>query len=378
MGTGLLNCHCQCHYYANKEMTFNIPIKDNRINIEKENNKLNQNLFETIDRKNIFFDNKKFSNLISEKILFYMKNNRLNYKSFQFSILDLSKYNPIELLNNNVYIGDIKDDNKMEGYGIYIINDKKVIVEGIWKKGCLIYGRIFFSNDDIYEGEISQSLPNGTGKFFFGNGDIYKGDFILGEITGKGIYIFEDKTYYCGCLKNGVFNGEGSMNWINGDEYHGIFSDSTLNIKGKIFNDLLCEKYIGLFENNEFHGKGIYSYQNGDIYEGNFEYGIRSGKGKYKMKNGIEFFGLWDKDSPNGEGVISSSKFKIKGIWKNGVKVEILEILEGNNSNIDLKNVDLNIKTSKRKIIPSSLPHLNINDKTVISQYVLTSDVNKE
>ena len=61
MGTGLLNCHCQCHYYANKEMTFNIPIKDNRINIEKENNKLNQNLFETIDRKNIFFDNKKFS-----------------------------------------------------------------------------------------------------------------------------------------------------------------------------------------------------------------------------------------------------------------------------------------------------------------------------
>ena len=95
-----------------------------------------------------------------------MKNNRLNYKSFQFSILDLSKYNPTELHKNNVYIGDIKDDNKMEGYGIYIINDKKVIVEGIWKKGCLIYGRIFFSNDDIYEGEISQSLPNGTGKFF--------------------------------------------------------------------------------------------------------------------------------------------------------------------------------------------------------------------
>ena len=375
---GLLNCHFQCHYYPDKEVTYNIPIQNNRNNIDNENNKLIHDFFKTIDRNNLFFDDKKFSNLISEKILCYMKNNRLNYKSFQFSILNLSKYNPFELSDGNIFFGDIKYDYKMEGYGIYIINDKKVIVEGIWKKGCLIYGRIFFSNDDIYEGEISQSLPNGVGKFIFENGDIYKGDFILGEITGKGIYIFNDKTYYCGYIKNGVFNGEGSMSWINGDEYHGTFSDSTLNNKGKIFNDLLCEKYTGFFENNEFHGKGIYRYQNGDIYEGNFEYGIRRGNGKYKMKNGFEFSGMWDRDTPNGEGIISCEKFTIKGIWKDGIKNQILELLEGNNSNIDLKNIDLNIKTSKRQIIPSSLSHLNINDKTVISQYVLTSDVNEE
>ena len=83
--------------------------------------------------------------------------------------------------------------------------------------------------------------------------------------------------------------------------------------------------------------------------------------------------GNWDKDLPNGEGIIFSDKLKIKGKWKDGIKVEILEVLERSKDKIDIKNMDLNIKISKRKIIPSSLPHLSINDKTQISVCELVS-----
>ena len=375
---GALNCNCQCHYYLKSEYSFfeNLPKEENK----KDNEiiKLNQNIpKETVDSK-YFFEIPKFSNLISEKILSYIKNNKLSYKSYIYSLSKLSKSDPIELPDGNIFFGDLNIDNEIDGYGIYILKTKNIITEGIWKKGNIIFGRIFFPNDDIYEGELTQSIPHGKGIFLFAKGDIYKGDFILGEITGKGTYFFEDKTYYCGDFTKGAFNGEGSMKWINGVEYHGIFSNSCLDIKGKIFSDLLQEKYTGNFSNNEFNGNGIYKYQNGDIYDGNFENGLRRGKGNYKVKNGLEFLGNWEEDLPNGEGIIFCGKLKIKGKWKDGIKTEIFEILEGNKDIIDIENMDLNIKASKRKIIPSSLAHLCANDLTEISQYELVTNPNFE
>ena len=375
---GSLNCNCQCHYYLKSEYSFFENLAKEENNKDNEIIKLNQNIPKEPTNSKYFFKISKFSNLISEKIISYIKNHKLNYKSFIFSLSELSKSDPIELPDGNIFFGDLNIDNEIDGYGIYILKTKNIITEGIWKKGNIIFGRIFFPNDDIYEGELTQSIPHGKGIFLFSKGDIYKGDFILGEITGKGTYFFEDKTYYCGDFTKGAFNGEGSMKWTNGVEYHGIFSNSCLDIKGKIFSDLLQEKYTGNFSNNEFNGNGIYKYQNGDIYDGNFENGLRRGKGNYKVKNGLEFLGNWEEDLPNGEGIIFCGKLKIKGKWKDGIKTEIFEILEGNKDIIDIENMNLNIKASKRKIIPSSLAHLCANDLTEISQYELVTNPNFE
>ena len=375
---GALNCNCQCHYYLKSEYSFFENLAKEENNKDNEIIRINQKIpKEMVDSKN-FFKTSKLSNLIGEKILSYIKNNKLNYKSYNFSLSELSNSDPIELPDGNIILGNININNEVEGYGIYILKPKNIITEGIWKNGSIFFGRIFFPNDDIYEGELTQSMPHGKGIFLFAKGDIYKGDFILGEITGKGTYFFEDKTYYCGDFTKGAFNGEGSMKWTNGVEYHGIFSNSCLDIKGKIFNDLLHEKYTGNFSNNEFNGNGIYKYQNGDIYDGNFENGLRRGKGNYKVKNGLEFLGNWEEDLPNGEGIIFCDKLKIKGKWKDGIKTEIFEILEGNKDIIDIENMDLNIKASKRKIIPSSLAHLCANDLTEISQYELETNPNLE
>ena len=375
---GLLNCNCQVHYYPTLETTFVAVNKNEKGKVNNINNKLTKNFNNKEIDPYEFLKSSKYSNLINEKILNYITKNKFNYKFNTFSFSYLFNTKPFEFPEGNIFFGNIKENKGMEGYGLYILKNKNVIVEGIWKKGNLIFGRIFFPNEDIYEGEITQSMPNGRGKIFYANGDIYKGDFKFGEITGKGTYIYEDKTYYCGDLTTGIFNGEGSMKWSNGVEYHGIFYDSSLNIKGKIYNDILGEKFIGNFENNEFNGNGIYKYQNGDIYEGNFVYGLRSGKGIYKIFKGIEYIGMWENDLPNGEGEVKYNKYKIKGKWKDGIKTEIIEILEGDKNILDLENIDLNIKTSQRKIIPSSLPHLNTNIKTEISEYVLLNNVKIE
>lgn len=371
---GILNCRYECHYYLKDETSLTKKLKKGEVNKNRPIIQINPNFPKKLNNFPYIFDISKYSDLLDEKIVSYIKNNKLNYKSYSCYISNEFNPNPNQFPNGNIFIGKINSNNEIEGYGIYIFKDKKIIIEGIWEKGDIVFGRIFFPEDDIYEGELSHLMPHGKGQFLLSNGDIYKGDFVLSEMTGKGTYIFSDKTYYCGDFTNGAFNGEGSMKWTNGDEYHGIFSDSCLNGKGKIFNDLISEKYIGNFENNEFNGDGIYKYQNEDKYEGNFENGIRKGKGTYTLQNGTEFQGTWDKDLPNGEGVIFYKKMKIKGIWKDGKKVRILEILERNKNIKNIENINLDIKTCKRKIIPSSLPHLSINEKTEISQYVLMTE----
>ena len=79
---------------------------------------------------------------------------------------------------------------QMEGYGIYFLNDNKIITEGVWIKGDIIYGRIFLTNGDIYVGDMKNSLQDGKGKYIFANKDIYERDFKQEDMTGKGILTF--------------------------------------------------------------------------------------------------------------------------------------------------------------------------------------------
>jgi hypothetical protein len=368
---GALNCNCQCHYYLKSEYSFfeNLPKEENK----KDNEiiKLNQNIpKETVDSK-YFFEIPKFSNLISEKILSYIKNNKLSYKSYIFSLSKLSKSDPIELPDGNIFFGNLNIDNEIDGYGIYILKSKSIITEGIWKKGNIIFGRIFFPNDDIYEGEIENSQPHGTGIFYKANNEIYKGTFVEGEIDGKGTYIYSDKSFYCGEIKKGIFNGEGSMKWNDGTEYHGNFKNSYLNGKGKMFNNILKEKYVGNFDKNEFNGNGVYTYKNGDIYEGNFEYGMRKGKGVYTRNDNVIFDIIWNDDLPNGNGIVKYNGNQLKGSWRNGNFLGKKQIIKGNINNFN--KIDLNFKQNKRLLQPNQLPHLAINDEKDSGQYIIGS-----
>ena len=354
-----------------KKSSTNQPISRNNYNYLKNIN--NDLINEAVERKialGTYLDISEYKKIINEQILNYIKTHRLNYQEYFPSTINTYKSNPIKCPNGNIYYGNWNSEGEMEGYGIYFIKDKNITTEGVWKKGNIIYGRIFFPNYDIYEGYMKNSSPHGKGTITFMNKEIYKGDFVNGEMTGKGTFIFKDKSSYSGSIKEGIFNGEGSMKWIDGTEYHGNFLDSTLNGKGKIFNDNLKEKYDGNFYKNEFDGYGIYYYKNGDIYVGNFENGLKEGKGKYKRNDNVEFDANWDNDLLNGKGIITFNTDKLEGFWRNGNIIR-KEIIKGT---IDVfRELDLNLKPIKRSLNPSSLQYLNNYDNK-ISQFTVGTE----
>lgn len=329
-------------------------------------NKMKSNLEKKMPEIGKFIPVNDFKQLIHQSIYDYIQTKKLNFQKYIPSNVSTFQADPIQFNNNNIYYGNWNENCEMEGYGIYYLSDKKVITEGIWLKGNIVFGRIFFVSGDIYEGEMKNSVPDGKGKISFANGESYKGDFKQGEMTGTGIFIFSDRTEYNGCIENGIFNGKGKMKWENGTEYEGNFVDSSLSGNGVITN-MQREKYKGSFERNEFNGEGIYYYNNGDEYEGNFEFGVKRGKGTYRRNDKVVFEGIWNDDLPNGNGIIIYEGNKLKGFWRNGALVGNTEILEGNIEIFD--NIDKDIKPNKISIFPSSLSHLAIADSNV-SQFI--------
>jgi hypothetical protein len=376
------NCNCIVHYYktdneanfANKDNVSDISYKDilSQQTVKQKDDFFSNNLKTTNIEKKIpsfcsLLTIADFQKLIQENILNYIETHRFNYQEYSTIDTNIYKSNPVEFTNGNIYYGSWNIDGEMDGYGLYLIKSKDVLIEGIWRKGSNIYGRIFFPNNDIYEGDIMNSIPHGKGVILFSNGEIYKGDFDKGEMSGKGTFIYVDKSYYSGKIKNGVFDGKGSMKWNNGTEYHGNFCNSILSGKGKMYNNSTGEKYIGFFDKNEFNGEGIYTYQNGDVFQGIFECGARMGKGKYIRNDNVEFDCFWKDDLPNGNGEVIYNDIKIKGFWRNGIIIQ--QKNESNDKNEIPKEIDLNLIPSKGQLYPNSLPHLALND-VITSKYI--------
>ena len=323
----------------------------------------------------IFIPINDFNRLIPAETLIYIENNKLDYKNYINDNIEVYLQNPFQFPNSNIYYGNWSNNIEMEGYGRYYLKESKIITEGVWNKGNIIFGRIFCQNGDIYEGEMKNSKPNGEGKFLFANNEKYVGEFKDGEINGFGDFIFEDKTEYKGQFANGLFNGKGKMVWKNGIVYEGNFLDSTLNGEGIITSTTKSENYKGNFDKNEFNGKGIYHFSNGEEYEGYFEYGIKKGNGKYKRSDGIIFEGIWDDDLPNGNGQLIYNENKLYGFWRNGIFVDKSEKGKEEVNKI-FENIDKNIKPPENnRIYPSSLSHLSSAD-TNSSQFIANKEFN--
>ena len=265
---------------------------------------------------------------------------------------------PIQFENGNIYNGNWNENFKMDGLGKYYIEEGNIFIEGIWDDGELIYGRIFYPNENIYEGEIKNSNFNGKGKILFNNGDMYEGDFLEGDITGKGIFIYSDRTKYEGEIKNGEFKGHGIMKWTNDIQYEGEFSGAQLSNFGTLIGN--GEKYEGYFNNNYFNGKGIYIYNDGSSYKGDFEFGLKNGKGIYTKKDKFIYEGDWANNMPHGIGKFIYKDYIILGIWRNGINVEISSFEKGDPSNFN--NNDLNFEVESFCLMPHMLPNLETVD----------------
>ena len=303
-----------------------------------------------------FISEKDFKEFIPVEFQNYIEKNPLKLNSNKDNIF---KIEPIEFKNGNSYDGFWNKDLKMDGPGKYYLKQDKVLAEGNWDNGELIYARVFLPNGDIYEGDIKDSQFNGKGKLISTNNDYYEGEFKNGEKTGRGKIIFSDGTIYEGDLNKGEFEGNGKMTWKNGIEYEGEFNGFILNGKGQLTNSE-GDYYDGDFDNSLFHGKGKYYFsKNKAEYDGEFQYGVKKGKGIYSTDL-YKYDGYWDNDLPCGIGKVTNSKNNgiLKCTWRYGKLAEEPIYEEG--SEEDFKEIDLNIKPEEMILNVKGLPHLDV------------------
>ena len=354
---------CVCSRQTEPEMQIKF---ENKIENKKNNGNENQK-GEIKDSYNIFlseFNDKlkhfgkylpqeNFSSLIQEF------QNYINEKPLKINSENSSSYeiDPIEFQGGNIYQGKWNKNFKMDGPGKYYLKDEKVLVEGNWEDGELKYGRVFYPNGDIYEGEIKDSKYNGKGIFTSFNDNIYDGYFVDGEKTGLGKMTFDDGTIYEGNFNKGEFKGKGKMTWNNGYEYNGEFNGSILSGKGKLSGPN-GDIYEGDFENNLFHGNGKYIYKNGNEYEGEFQYGVKKGKGTFIETNKYIFEGNWDNDLPCGVGKVTNWEKNgiLKSTWRFG-KIAEEPIYELGNEE-KFQDIQLDLKPEEMFLNTKELPHL--------------------
>ena len=276
---------------------------------------------------------------------------------------------PIHFNNGNIYYGNWNEMVQMEGYGKMLLSKEGILAEGLWKEGQLVKGRIYFPNDDIYEGDVKNSTFEGYGTLYFSDGVVYKGDFVSGERSGKGQQIYPDHSVYNGQFKNDLFNGEGEFTWSNGVTYKGTFVDSQLCGKGVITCSKLNSCYEGMFKENKFHGKGKYTWgltQN--VYEGQYENGVKQGKGIYIKNKDFVFDGMFNNGKPHGYGEMSIGNIKYKCIWRYGQSAELPTILEGNEQQKGNNNINemINFQVEQEDIDLKMLKFLNNSDSNYI------------
>ena len=331
---------------------------DNLYNIKetklKENNSY-QEFIKKFEKKlpgfGEYIDKEEFNKNIPENALQFMAQNEFKFPDDIRLNENIFQMNPVKFKNDNIYEGSWNENIIMDGIGKYYIKEGNIFIEGIWDNGKSIYGRIYYPNNNIYEGYINNSNCHGKGKIFFNTGEIYEGDFNDGEIDGNGKFTFADKTTYEGEFNKGEFNGNGIIKWPTGIIYEGEFSKNVLNNHGKLIGKD-GEQYEGNFENNYFNGKGKYTFDDGSTYEGEFESGLRNGKGIYIKKDDFSYEGSWANDYPHGFGTFILGDINIKGIWRNGFNADITKIEgclidEFNHDKLNFKIPEVNLKTEK-------------------------------
>ena len=299
-------------------------------------------LFCTIPEKNtsIKFESQKnddsfplkdFEELIPNKILTKMNNEKKFYKNYKNSVDNKT----IRILDDNgkkiYYHGEFNEEGDKDGIGKMVIINKdneKIFYQGIWESDELKEGNIYYENGGEYKGKINNYLREGHGKYI-SDLETYDGDWREDKKNGKGEIIYKDGTKYKGEFRNNNFDGDGEMKWKDGTYYKGNFYNNTLHGIG-FLQGANNHLYYGNFDKGFYHGEGEFKWINGDnndiIYKGNYTNGKKDGKGKLTLKNGDTYDGNWESGLPHGEGVYETKNRKYFGNWRAGLFMQLISI----------------------------------------------------
>ena len=133
------------------------------------------------------------------------------------------------------------------------------------------------------------------GQKYFSNGDVYDGELKYGTPDGKGLMKFHGGDEYLGDFKDGIIDGKGAILLVSGDSYHGDWKDG------------------------EADGEGTYKKNGGSSFKGSFDKGKRHGRGIVTWKTGDTLKGTWNNDKLEGTTVFEfANGDRLESTWSNG------------------------------------------------------------
>ena len=178
----------------------------------------------------------------------------------------LNGFTRIFFSNKEVFKGEIFDD-KAEGYGKYFFYRQGCEYEGYWENNYKSdIGIENWWHNDSYQGEFKFGKKNGIGTYKWRDESFYKGEWMNNNIHGWGIFNSKNKKIYSGHFIMGEMNGYGEMlNLKNEGFYYGYWKDNKKNDFGVEYSPRKNGKdkiYSGFWKENERYGYGILLHKN--------------------------------------------------------------------------------------------------------------------
>ncbi|CAD8159395.1 unnamed protein product [Paramecium pentaurelia] len=234
------------------------------------------------------------------------------------------------LTNGEVFIGTFLN-NLINGKGRFELNNQ-LKFSGFWEKGILqsnIENLQSFQNsknNEQFEGLSKLDTKRSQQFECEGFGDTQTQN-ILSDIKEENLqqlYYDDQKTKikYKGEIHQGQKHGKGILYFMNGkDQYNGDFKNDQYDGYGTLYNEnQIVEDQINYSLLREVQIKGYWKR-----YQGTFQNGLKCGQGTWYLTNNSEFIGIFDKDLPNGEGVIRRINHEdFSGNWENGVLTRVI------------------------------------------------------
>ena len=239
------------------------------------------------------------------------------------------------------YQGEFQDGTR-QGRGC-LETKEGVVYKGQFVRDECVSGQMILPNGSMYEGELKEWFPEGSGTAHYNDGTSFQGEWrrgiprgpgersgpgmatlrgCFGEAgcSGPGSRVFEvdgEVFTYKGQLKDNRMHGKGTLAWPTPNEkvYTGDFYNDSIVGSGRMSWIETGENrktvYEGAFQEGRFHGQGKLVFANGVVYNGAFHHGLYHGVGKIDMSSlqKGEYSGQWNMGVVEGQGT---------RIWPNG------------------------------------------------------------
>ena len=154
---------------------------------------------------------------------------------------------------------------------------------------------------DEYTGGMNyQNQPHGYGRVIYSDGEVYEGEIYCGKSAGLGCFEGKEGTYK-GEFLNSTFDGYGTIVYNDGTVFTGKFSEGSIVCGIRTDDEKM--RYEGEFGSGyRSHGYGILYSENIEL-GGFFTYGNLLGNGYFKCDEFI-FRGFYSSERKKGSGVI--------------------------------------------------------------------------